>query len=396
MASPSKWKYLISFFVAVAAITGLIIWKPDYAWNIISVAFGFCLGSIGVYFLGVLRRSTEDYNKVISDVKFLRKRNYDECNRMDFVFNGVKINDYFDCCHKGDGKRIKIIDDKTKAFELDGLITNSFFTLMKSHGGSFKQNKPTVRLDDYGMINDQLVLKTSRSTYFNHLATNRAIDCFIEGHLTLRDIYEPGPKLSPLKESKMSNHIGVNIFVTIDKNGKRYLILPKRSKESTIAKGLVTSSVASRLVIDRFDDDLNGEETVPFAKQISSLVREKLGICCEKADRLETVFLGFGRNLYEGGKPQFYYWVKFPQCDEGLYSFFLESVHCQTRKDQLDADTGLMIVDISTLKYVGDDTFKALRITSRKEKRTYFTVEKSFLANLFLYGDIVSSQSEKP
>jgi hypothetical protein len=364
--------------------------------------FGFFLGSIGVYFIGILRRSTEDYNKVTSDEKFLSKRKYAKCNLMDFDFNGIHIHDYFFCCYapfiKKEGKdevvtkKIKIIDDKTKSFELDDIIANNFFTLMKSHGSSYKQNGPTVRLDDCKVVDKQLVLTTSRSTYFKHLVTNRAIDCLIEGNMSLRDIYEPGPELSPLNESKMSNHIGVNIFVTTECGGKNYLILPKRGKNSTISKGLVTSSIASRLIINDSADDLGGEETIPFSKQVFDLVRGSLGICDQKIAKLETKFLGMGRNLYEGGKPQFYYWIKLPRCVGDPYSYFSKWVECKVSKDQMDADTGLIFVDMSTLKYLGNDTFKAYKSTSRGTKRTYFTVEKSFLANLFLYNGVVSSQ----
>lgn len=387
LASPSKWKFLAFFVFAIAVIVGLIVWKPDYAWNIINTAFGFFLGSIGVYFIGVLRRSTEDYNKVINDAEFIKKRNYDSSYAMSFRFNDKDIGDYFDCCYKNDGTIIEVIDDKEKMFELDGLIANSYFDIMKSHGGSYKHNETMVRLDHYKLDNGKIVLYTSRSTYFNHLVTNRAIDYFVQGHMTLRDIYEPGPFLTPLEKSKMSNHIGINAFFTIESKGKQFLLLPKRGKTSTISKGLVTSSIASRLVLSNpLSDNLSTQSNVPFEKQVQSLVCTKLDISEQEAKSIQTVFLGFGRNIYEGGKPQFYYWLKLTCLDEHFEKYCGDFKQRGKRNEQLDRDIGLMLIDLASLKYCNHDAFKASRmITFSRSKKVFFTVEKSFLANLYLF-----------
>lgn len=382
LASPAQWKFLAFFLLALVFIAGLLIWQPDYAWNIINTAFGFFLGSIGIYFIDVLKRSTEDYNKVINDSSFIRKRKYDQSYQISFSFNDVTIDDYFDNCYEADTRTIEVIDDGQKYYEPDGLITNSFFDIMKSHGSSYKRNEPTVRLDHFEKKQDRIILYTSRSTYFNHLITNRAIDYFIQGHMTLRDIYEPGPFLTPLKNSKMSNHIGINAFLTIECQQKKYLVLPKRGKTSTISKGFVTSSIASRLVLNNDTIDIGKQANIPFEEQLKFLVQEKYGSC--RLEGMEIQFLGFGRNIYEGGKPQFYYSLKTIYCDD-IKKYWTQLDTCKQDEEQLDHDVGFILIDLETLKYCNHDVFKATMITATKSKKVCFTVEKSFLANLFLY-----------
>jgi hypothetical protein len=386
LASPAKWKFLLFFFFAIAVITSLIIWKPDYAMDIINTAFGFFLGSVGIYFIGVLRRSTEDYNKVINDVEFLKKRGYDSQNIINFSFNETTIEDFFDCCYASDGDNFKVVDKNDKMFEPDGLIVNSFFDIMKSHGGSYKHNEITVRLDDYTRSDDgEITLYTSRSTVFNHLITNRAIDYYIQGHMTLRDIYESEPSLTSLAKSKMSNHIGINAFLIIECGNKKYLVLPKRGKTSTISKGLVTSSIASRLILDNPQKNISGDSKIPFREQVCSLLRDKLSFCEQLNGKQKIHFLGFGRNLYEGGKPQFYYCVRMSCSEVNIQEVLLNMKKCKQTKEQLDLDIGLMLIELDSLKYCKHDTFKAKRINLRRNKEIYFTVEKSFLANLYLF-----------
>ena len=59
------------------------------------------------------------------------------------------------------------------------------------------------------------MLTYSNVTYWDLLMTNRAMDYEWEDGRKTRDVYEPGPYISPLASSEIANHIGFNGFIDI-------------------------------------------------------------------------------------------------------------------------------------------------------------------------------------
>ena len=223
---------------------------------------------------------------------------------------------------------------------------------------------------------------TSRTTFFNDLVTNRVSDYKLNGTVSLRNIYESGKFLNPLTESKFSNHIGINAMVFVGDE----LIFTLRGATGTVAKNMLTSTVAvgvnqndfvngfsfeenicQRIVLNRLDEMLNpkkeengeqgSQETVNLDKLLDDGVMK---IHC----------MGFGRHIYMGGKPQFYYGVTF---QKGSVSF---STKRRALSNTVDCNTGQIPVKSFGLAkengYVLRLETPDGRILKREAERSFF------------------------
>ena len=163
-----------------------------------------------------------------------------------------------------------------------------------------------------------------RSTYLAHLLTNRALDYHIKPEVTIRRIFENTARLTPLALSKMSNHIGINALVFLRRNGEKrgYLLMPKRGSDATVAKNGVTASLATRLQMDNkeyFADGYQSKMTIDYIEKgcildgLPAAIRLSRDCLNEKmeqqSDFLQIDLLGIARDIYEGGKPTFFYAV---------------------------------------------------------------------------------------
>ena len=152
-----------------------------------------------------------------------------------------------------DAQKIVVKDDPKNFFQLDPYIKMHCTTLLEAHAMSNKLDSVTVRLTDFEApteANGQVAtIYSGRSSYLAHLLTNRALDYFIEGDLSVRKLYENDKTLRPLHRAMLSNHFGVNALVFLkkgeDKDG--YLLLPHRKDNATVAKNSLTASIATRL-----------------------------------------------------------------------------------------------------------------------------------------------------
>lgn len=115
------------------------------------------------------------------------------------------------------------------------------------------RNEPTVRLDDFRLSDKTAYFYTSRSTFLNHMVTNRAMDYPIAYPASVRSLYEYKKRLSPLLESKMSNHIGINALVYLSDGT---FLMPFWGGNATISKRLVSAGIAMRLIVDDCDKEI--------------------------------------------------------------------------------------------------------------------------------------------
>ncbi len=104
---------------------------------------------------------------------------------------------------------------------------------MQAHKASFTKNAFTIRLDDIEVTDEHVKLKTSRTTHFDHLVLNRAIDYPVKDILSIRRLFEYNNELTPLKYSKLANQIGVNAIILFNDG---YTIFPRRSFSATVEK----------------------------------------------------------------------------------------------------------------------------------------------------------------
>lgn len=281
------------------------------------------------------------------------------------------------------GSEIKelIVDDHPdESFSVNTFIQCNSSKLMTAHKTSFFTNADMYRLADVNIEDGNVTLSTMRTTFFNDLVTNRAMDYVISGHITLRGIYEYRRQLTPLPNSQMSNHIGINTLVFFGDE----IILLRKGNNATMSKDKIVSAEAFGMrdadVMHLKDDDVLESEDilyrVPLFK-LSSLFSdgsEKLGdekICSlYESGRIKVYFLGFGRLIYTGGKPQFYYAVCVDP-DSGLKPKLLNdrAKHYST----LYATHRFDLVRDGSKKIVFKDSWKGKKIKCN--------VEDSFLVN---------------
>lgn len=323
----------------------------------------------------------EDKLKTAHSYEYLKKM-YNGNYTKELDFNGSEIKFlYNECFINNNEQNIVIEDQPDKMFDLDPLLKASYTDIMKAHKGSYIKNLETIRLDSYTEESNTLTLKTSRSTYYNHLLTNRAIDYEFDRELSVRKVFEYGPLLNSFENTKMSNHIGINGIVRLSDG---YTIIPKRGSKATYSKNKITASIAFPLKSFR---DQNGSKKLTFdglKNDVRGLLKERLSIdesSLSDSD-VEVIFLGFGREVYEGGKPQFYFLIKLNTISSADYIRLLKDTKKKTKENQdIDTDSGFFVCDLLSMKVKENYSGTIECINHYTNKVKFNSAEFSFFAN---------------
>src|SRR5699024_7681126 len=114
--------------------------------------------------------------------------------------------------------------------------------VLRPHSSSTIYNQLNVRVSDWKKLDDASIIQTGRTTYFDSLVTNRAMDYRWPSGITNRDLFGYGPYFPSLESSKLSNHIAYNMIL---KASEGFLLFVKRKKNVSIEKGLFSTSVAA-------------------------------------------------------------------------------------------------------------------------------------------------------
>lgn len=373
--------------VLISAIFILIFGKEALG-TLLSVVLGFFLSKIAITFFDTIRMALEDKKKCNRDNDFLEKI-YKENHYLHHLDENSSDKGFlYDECIPYQKNLNILIDDHPKAMmKLDPFIQNYYVDIFGAHKASYVENNITLKLMDYEKNKDGYSIMLSRSTYYNHLVTNRAIDYPIKNGLTLRGVFEFGPKLNELKTSKMSNHLGIIGFVELS-DGR--VIFPKRQSNSTTSKNLVTASIASRVILD------NPNHKITSMNEIETMVKKtidkRLGISMNDIpnNQYEIHFIGLGRDVYEGGKPHFFYYIKLKQ----LNSEDFLVAYKKHRKDKLeqgmDMDKMVYLCNMDTIELKKNYSIRMkCSIASKKTIKKIIKVkpEMSFLGALKHYQD---------
>lgn len=205
---------------------------------------------------------------------------------------------------------LSVTDDKESVYCLPSFSQKYHSKLIESYHNSIIYDSEMIRVNDWKITGNTLQLFTGRTTYFNSLMTNRAIDLELYSHTSLRDLYEPGPYIQELNKSKLSNHLGFCGFV---ETADGFFGFIHRSKYVSIGQNTVGCSVSASL------------KTKYCLKSNKELTRNGIykGILCEINDEIKIsednliniqdskcVIIGAFRDLVEGGKPQLLFYAK--------------------------------------------------------------------------------------
>lgn len=290
-------KFDINNFLQIGVFTSIVI-----------AAFCGALAKMVVYFIERKEEDaiklTQDYEKLCNQYCLEDMIQYKNADGKEEIFPEVCL-----LQRNVADSELKIIaelTDKNKYYSLPNYVAQYSDDIIKVHKSSSTYNNRYIRLVDFLCYENIVILKYMFTTYYDSLLTNRAMDYMWKNGRTVREIYEPGPFISSLPESKLSNHIGYNGFVvTSDDN----IIFVKRSKNVSVAKGTLASvgavmntkyclNKAKKLTEDGIYDAI--------AKKIS----DEFKIDMEDQDKHKIKIISFYRDLVEGGKPQFVFYYK--------------------------------------------------------------------------------------
>lgn len=160
-------------------------------------------------------------------------------------------------------------------------------------------------------FDDTFTIDTSRTTYYNSLVTNRAMDYPWGKGQTVREMLECGPTFSTLKESKLSNHLGFNGFVISSDN---FVPLVKRADNLSIGKNTYGVSVGGSLKAKYGLNENKDFNEAGLKQVILSEIKDELNLPEEALGdfALEDNLLYAYRDVVEGGKPQLVFYMKSP------------------------------------------------------------------------------------
>lgn len=366
-------KQLVKFILSVIAITVILCVFTDSFSGVLETVIGYAIAwSVGSAFdIVVLMR--EDKNKISGS-----HYHYDDSYRIDMRIGDKDVHFWYEPLDEAqDGERVIVEDDPDKNFTVDPLIQANYLSIIQAHKGSYFKNDNMIRLED--CIHDKeahtVTIRTGRTCFFNDLVTNRSMDFEISDGVTVRSLFEYRPFLVPLSESKMSNHIGINVIMF--HRGK--MIFAYRGNNATLSKKKVTSTIAVGLrerdilalghrrmteqdvlndvIIFLFQNMLSdGDKTFAERNYCNGLIK--------------PYYLGFGRLIYTGGKPQFYYAV--------VVDDSIEDIPWEMRKDMVDSNRHMVYADGLTV--TKEHSFN-VRLKRNGKRDMRVSVERSFFVN---------------
>lgn len=311
-----NYKHLIDILILVIIIVGfkMTIMK-DYTWAEmfdITVITGFVV-SLVVSIISVVIRKVimsyfEDSEKLTENYDKLFAR-YRE-NWLVYKKTNVKY-PIIEECYCSDSLKLEVVDEKTE-YELPEVIDGYRETLLMAHGSSSIYNTVTIRINDWEYADHTLYIKAGRSTYYKGLITNRAMDYEVGENISVRELLMPGPFIVPLKESKLSNHIGFNGFV-VSKDG--YVPFVLRHGDVSTGKHQYGTGLSASLKLKYVFEDKNEVMTShSIHRAIVREIKDELKIeesqLKQFSNNEKVKILGVYRNVIEGGKPQFFVYAE--------------------------------------------------------------------------------------
>lgn len=204
-------------------------------------------------------------------------------------------------------------DYKKGDYQLDETLRLRKSEILQSLHSSKSYNRITQRIKSVTEVEDNTYnVKLEKSNYFNMLVTNRAIDYNLHGYGTVRDNFEEGPFISSLNDSKLSNHFGYNIIV--ETNDKNYVFLKRSSVVNLGKNGFgVGAAAALKLILEDKEQYTNDELKLLINKCVNQEIEDELGIINDSMNynfNFDKDCIAFYRDLTEGGKPQFLFYIK--------------------------------------------------------------------------------------
>lgn len=223
-------------------------------------------------------------------------------------------------------KKIIINDDPLERYVLPEMASRYYEKLFSAHITSNIYNNINIRVLDWKTDDDRFIIDTGRTTYYESMVTNRAMDYEVEKGISIRQLYECGPVIMPLSLSKLSNHLGFNGFVESSDNKFAFVL---RQDNVSIGKRTygdsIEASLKSKYALKNNKFELSGLED-----GILHEINDELKIQSEhivdivdgKNSFKKVIILAAYRDLVEGGKPQLLIYCKSNQKENEITDKF--------------------------------------------------------------------------
>lgn len=263
-------------------------------------------------------------------------------------------------------------ENANKEYQLPKEMEKYVPELMKAHKNSTIYNSRMIRVES-AIISEEkdfIEIKYSLTTYFNSLITNRAIDYELSNKSTIRELYEPGPFISSLEQSKLSNHLGFNGFIELSDG---YFVFVKRKDNLSIGKKTLSCSVAASMKL-KYCLNKNRQLDV---EHIGNAIREeidselKINLPIQKnIDLGNSSIFAYYRDLVEGGKPQFLFYYKVEGFNKNSFFENFKTRYKDDNKKDVSVDgTDFLFFTLDELKkaiitsdklIIGDKKYKVM------------------------------------
>ncbi len=222
-----------------------------------------------------------------------------------------------------------IIDHPYWHYKLPDEIHGYEPELMAAHKQKNNYNHLAIRVYKWEWDSNKQIFNiyTGRTTYYNSLLTNRAMDYKLTNGYSIRDILSLGPGIPDLENSKLSNQIGVNGFLV---SSDDYVCLVLRRSDLAIGKRTYGTSISGD-IHTRYEMGINNklkvdENGVLKSIQKTYITELRLREGNKKDDELlaigEIKVLAAYRDIVEGNKPQFLTFVKSKKTKEYINKIF--------------------------------------------------------------------------
>ncbi len=359
--------FIVLFFLAgIIYFGGINVGRDEFCdlSTFVSLIIGGVLFLSCGYCLRLLRKWCERrFFKNLQEIYALQK----ECffNFDNKIFPVIKCVDF---CEKN--YSIKIRDDKFKMYQPPVGINLFYSDLMKSFVGRKMNNNIMIRLDGFECSDGEVVLKTSRTKYYDSMITNRAMDYMRPDGLTNRMVFEPGPFLSDFESSLLSNHLGFNLFIeTTENNGSGNLIFVRRRKDVSIGEGMLGCSVEASIKT-KYALNLNGVlELEGIFESINKEIDDELKIRLTGNDKIGMQnMVCFYRDVREGGKPQFLLYKKVSHSFKEVKEYFEQRIKDKKERGNIDG-VSLVYFDVNTIDKI-DISNNKIKIKNKKYNTT--------------------------
>ena len=335
--------FSVAFLAAIILYTNndsndtIIIDAKQFSSIAISVVIAWFVLIIKSFLIGYLEdplKLTDNYEELMKQYKETKWLKNEENNQKFPVIVDADLAN----------KNWTIIDKPYGCYKLPDEIHGYEPELMAAHKQKDNYNSLAIRVCKWEWDINEKVFKisTGRTTYFNSLLTNRAMDYKLKNGYTVRDLLCYGPNIPDLKKSKLSNQIGVNGFLI---SSDHYLCLVYRGTHLAIGKRTYGTSISGDIHTrykmesdNTFKVDKDGIlESIRKTYIVELRLREYEGQKDDDIlDKNSIKILAAYRDIVEGNKPQLLSCVEYKRDKKEIETQFKKGKENKKRKGLLN------------------------------------------------------------